>query len=444
MADRTPIIEVHRQGVWTPAAELQWLGDERCRLDYLPEYVFSDAPEPIALGLPVEFAADAVDADGHVDRLPPPFLYDLVPQGKGRQFLVKLLDLKDDGGLVFPLLMAGAFNPIGRLRLDTAVAFVQAEVSKDKGPLLEDGLGLEDILQRSDEFLEHISLHSMLAAGTTGVQGVAPKFLLAQDEEGGWFADLALPDTRARAHWLLKLPRGKSDEDRAVLRNEAAYLRLVDRCGLRAIAGEHTAAGPGGVMLHKEMLFVRRFDREVRDGRLHRLHQESLASLAGVRGFGQVVSQNRMLAALRRHATDPAAETVEFFKRDVLNQAMRNTDNHARNTAMQRTVDGVIRLTPVFDFAPMFMDPEVVPRSAQWLGAREERLDDWGAVLDHLTGTGLLAATERDSLARELRDFAPTVARLPELAISCGVEDHVLSQCLRAIDRQAGQLAALA
>jgi len=443
VASRTPIIEVYRKGAWSPAAELQLLGGERCRLDYLPEYVFGDAPEPIALGLPVEFAADAVDAEGHVDRRPPPFLYDLVPQGKGRQYLVKLLRLQDDGGLVLPLLTAGAFNPIGRLRLDTAVDFVRVEIEKEPHPLPEEGLGLEDILQRSDQFLEHISLHSMLAAGTTGVQGVAPKFLLAQDESGGWFADLALPDAQARAHWLLKLPRGKSDEDRAVLRNEAAYLRLVDQCGLRAIAGEGTAAGADGVMLHKEMLFVRRFDREVRDGRLHRLHQESLASLAGIRGFGQVVSQNQLLAALRRHATDPAAETVEFIKRDVLNLAMRNTDNHARNTAMQRTVDGEIRLTPVFDFAPMFMDPEVVPRSAHWRGTQETRLDDWGTVLDELAAMGLLPSAERDSLVRELRDFAATVARLPELAASCGVEHDVLSQCLRSIDRQAGQLAAL-
>ncbi|WP_375338497.1 hypothetical protein [Variovorax paradoxus] len=38
---------------------------------------------------------------------------------------------------------------------------------------------------------------------------------------------------------------------------------------------------------------------------------------------------------------------------------MRNTDNHARNTAVQRLPDGALQLTPIFDFAPMFLDPEI-------------------------------------------------------------------------------------
>ncbi|CAN5653527.1 hypothetical protein BH11PSE7_BH11PSE7_26460 [soil metagenome] len=142
----------------------------------------------------------------------------------------------------------------------------------------------------------------MLAAGTTGVQGVAPKFLLTTNAAGCWFADLALADAEAAEHWLIKLPRGKSSDDRLVLRNEAAYLEVAERCGLR------THHRP---MLVREMLFVRRYDREVQRSGVRRLHQESLASLVGQRGFGVANSQQSLLRSLRQVASDPAAETLD-------------------------------------------------------------------------------------------------------------------------------------
>src|SRR3546814_4100014 len=74
----------------------------------------------------------------------------------------------------------GAFAPIGRLRLDTAQRFYAAHIDATAAP----GFTLQDMVERADVFVEQLAIHSMLAAGTPGVQGVAPKFLLTQDEEG--------------------------------------------------------------------------------------------------------------------------------------------------------------------------------------------------------------------------------------------------------------------
>jgi len=423
------IIEIFRDGEWVPAVALQQLGPERCRLDYLTSYAFSQNPLPISLTMPLTWNPDA-----QFDRRPPSFIYDLVPQGQGRRFLAKELGLDDSDHMVLPLVAAGAFNPIGALRLNTAVAFYQEQVRRNPPKKDFEGVMLQDISQRSDEFLEHIALHAMLASGTTGVQGVAPKYLLAQDEGERWFADLSLPDAQARAHWLVKLPRGPSAADQAVLRNEAAYLRVAAACGLR------THQPP---MLVGNMLFLRRFDREVihdsaatGSSKICRLHQESLASLAGLRGFAPATSQNELLGALRWHVTDPQRETIEFIKRDILNLALRNTDNHARNSAIQRTVAGRIQLTPVFDFAPMFMDPEMVPRSLHWRTQDKVRLDQWPQIIAELA----IPEAERQGLAVELRDFADTVGRLPDIALDCGVDPEVIEQCRFSMAEQAQQL----
>jgi len=424
-------LEIHLDGAWHRAALLQSFGDDRCRFEYMPEYVFAHAPRPpVSLDLPVTFAPEPVLEDGSADRRVPPFLYDMVPQGRGRRFLVDLLKLSDHERLVMPLLLHGAFNPIGCLRITTAVDFYREQALRNPDASTLRGFTLRDIQTRAEDFLQHLAMHAMLASGTTGVQGVAPKFLLAQDEAGKWFADLALDDAHAQRHWLVKLPRGRSDEDLVVHRNEAAYLRVARACGLRVFEEP---------MLLGSMLFVRRFDRSVSDAGVVRLHQESLASLSGMHGFGISTSQNELLAAMRRHVSDPLAETVEFMKRDVLNLALRNTDNHARNTAVQRLSDGSVQLTPLFDFAPMFMDPEVVPRTIHWRNGEGVRLDTWAQVLESID----LPDREREALLAELGAFAPVVARLPEIARECGVDERVIEQCLRSIEAQAAQLQAL-
>lgn len=434
MAHPTTRIQIHLRGRWEDAADLQAWGDDRCRFDYLPEYVFGRDPVPLAVGLPVGHEPDRFiegPSGQEPDRRPPPILYDLVPQGRGRKFLAERLALKDHDNLILPLVMAGAFNPIGCLRLTSAVDFFEREAAKQPDAAVKEGFALEDVLTRSDDFLNHLSVHAMLASGTTGVQGVAPKFLLTTDRDGRWHADMALADERANEHWLVKLPRGSSDADRAVLRNEAAYLRLAAACGLRV---HHPPQH------HGDALFVRRFDREVSEGRTYRLHQESLASAGGQRGMAMGRNMHALVTDLRSVTSHPAVETLEFLKRDVLNQAMRNTDNHTRNTAIQRMRNGNVRLTPLFDFAPMFLDPEVIARSCFWRDMQDRVQGSWREVMDTLP----VGDAERAWLVSELAAFAPIVGQLPAMARSAGVDEAVLDQCLRAIDKQAEQLEALA
>ena len=428
------IVEIHHAGTWWSAGELRVLGPNKAAFTYREDYVFGNHALSVSLALPVGLWPPAT-VEGllgpEADHRPPSFVYDLVPQGRGRRFLLDTLQLPDSDEMVMPLIMTGAFNPIGCIRLNTAVAFYNEQAAKDPNAQSKTGFSLEDIDSHSQDFLDHIALHAMLAAGTTGVQGVAPKFLLATNRDGRWFADLALADEDAQAHWLVKLPRGKSDDDRMVLRNEAAYLRLAAACGLRT----HHAPMPV-----REMLFVRRFDRVIHQGQLMRLHQESLASLVGQRGFGISHTQQSLLHGMRAVVADPLLDTIEFIKRDVLNLAMRNTDNHARNTAVQRLPDGRIQLTPVFDFAPMFKDPEIVPRSCHWRNAQGVRQTDWREIIGGLD----LPVKEREQIAQALHGFAATVARLETVARDCGVEEAILQPCLKSIEEQAVGLELLA
>ena len=419
------LIEIHLNGQWHPAAEFEPRGGMRATFEYLPEYVFGEHPQPVSLALPVSMDRFGVDAETGAPPCPA-FLLDLVPQGRGREFLLRELEAQEGGG-GGDLLLAqyGAYNPIGNLRLDTAVRFFDARRRQNLETHGE-GFSLEDILTHQEAFLEHIWLHAMLSAGTTGVQGAAPKFLLTQNRNGLWFADAALPDEAAHRHWLVKLPRGRHETDYAVLRNEAAYLRVARRCGLRA---------EGEAMHQADMLFVPRFDRVVTSQGLQRLAQETLASLAGVRGFGVPTPLFDLVQGFLPHVSAPTVEVIEFLRRDVLNMAMRNTDNHARNTSVQRLPDGSVRLTPLYDFAPMFLDREMIVRGCKWRTAEREVVE-W----DEIVGLIPLPDDEKHKVLAALREFAAVVGALPEMMRDCGVEDAVTTQCYRQIATQAERL----
>lgn len=408
-------IELFLDGHWTPVAEIEAIGADLCRFEYLADYVFSDRPAPVAFNYPVELGSQT-------GRLP--FLYDLVPQGAGRKFLLSVLDVRDADDLVLPLIQHGAFNPVGRMRLDTAVRFFQKNVSPTHQG---DGFELEKIVARDPDFVEYLSLHGMLGCGSTGIQGAAPKFLLTQNKDGLWFADTLLPDDRADKHWLVKLPRGKDDSDRLILRTEAEYLNIAKECGLRV----HEDC-----MIHNDMLFVRRFDRTVQNGKVMRLHQESLASVAGHRGFGIRANHFDLVAAFLPHVSDPATELAEYIKRDILNLALRNTDNHARNTALQILENGHVRLTPLFDFAPMFLDREMIARSSRWLDKEAREIRSLPNILEALPVTDQV----RDTIASALRAFLPFVQKLPEL-LQGRADEQIREQCQYSIETQCNALA---
>ena len=427
-------IETYQNGRWIAAAEFDPVGKGpyTATFEYRMDYVFGENPLPISFALPV--AADRIGLDEAGEAPPcPAFLLDLVPQGRGRKYLAQELKLDDSERRDLLLAQYGAFNPIGNLRLDTAVHFYRERAAQQASEK-EQGFTLEEILARKEEFLEHIWIHAMLTAGTTGVQGAAPKFLMTQNTEGLWFADAALPDDKAAKHWLVKLPRGVHETDYTVLRNEAAYLRVAERCGIRT---------GGEPQFHKDMLFVQRFDRIVDQAGprlLHRLHQESLASLAGVHGFGLPTSLFDLAAAFRRHVTDPVGETAEFIKRDILNMAMRNTDNHARNTAVQRLPNGTVQLTPVFDFAPMYMDREFITRSCKWRIDNGPELADWEEIIQKFS----FHDTEKEAIAKRIKVFQPVIERMAETMQDCGVEPLIVDNCKANIENQAVRLERLA
>jgi len=428
-------IEIYRAGAWQPAAELVPTDNRAgygsaCELDYRLDYAvdYAGPKTAAAAGLSCRYPADFQQY--RLDRWPP-FILDILPSGYGRQQWLEQLELRDGPSADWPLLLNGTAYPPGNLRVAEAVA------NKDTGTLVPTAAGDEvamrdhpgfarcDVLAKSEAFTEYAYQHGIYAAGASDVQGVAPKILLAQDHRGVWHAEGRLDDHDVAAHWLVKRPRGNRSADRKVLRNEAAYMAVAAQLGLRVHAD---------LEWEEDTLFVPRFDRAVRNGRVDRFGMESLCSAAGVAEYGARIAHETLCDVILRYSSRAAEDLLEHVCRDVVNVVLGNTDNHARNTALLRFEDGRVELAPLFDFAPMYLDPEGIARVCRWSGRTEQAgHPDWRVVI-------ALFPDHAARLTERLRRFGRVLERLPETLRTCGVDDDIIENRLHAIERHSKQL----
>jgi serine/threonine-protein kinase HipA len=372
----------------------------------------------------------------------PVFLIDMLPQGFGREELLRRIDLPATAAeeADWRLLKAGAGNPIGNLRVKEAAVWLHANAGPTRG------FTDEEVAARSDDFAEYLASHGLFVAGSSGVQGEWPKVLLTRANDGLLYLDHTLEDERAREHYIVKFGRGNNERLASILRHEAPYMGLAQRLGLRVHAP---------LILKERALFIRRFDRVTGEHGLQRLAQESIATLTGMPGFGAVPSHDQVCRALIARCTDPQTEVLEYIKRDVANLALGNKDNHARNTALQRDFSGGVRLTPLYDFAPMYLHPDGIARRIRWED-NDAGSPDWARVLKRIceidaetpalrgrkVKTGM-ARVHRDSLVIGLKKMVPALHEIALNGESMGLDSEVLKHLRAGILNQAQRLAAL-
>ena len=123
---------------------------------------------------------------------------------------------------------------------------------------------------------------------------------------------------------------------------------------------------------------------------------------------------------------DKMAFVIEWIKRDLLNIAFGNSDNHGRNTAFLRD-ENKIWLSPIYDFAPMKADPEGIARNMIWQNDDEKTLElggnyDFIAICDSLADI-----IEPNVLLNELKHIPEQLTDLPVRLQQRGVSEKILN-----------------
>ncbi|WP_447044918.1 type II toxin-antitoxin system HipA family toxin [Vreelandella sp. H-I2] len=424
-------VQIHFDQAWHDAAELSFLAPEqgtrgpsrlRYTTDYAVDRLFLDDLHACSLLLPVELMLT------HESPRWFGFLEDIMPAGASRRFWIDYLGLHDlpAGRQDAELLAHGTIAPVGNLRIKEAVPDASA-----KQILEERRFPIQSVLERQVDFLEYAQQMGAASGGATGAGGEAPKLLLRLTEDDQvwidtWQDDIHCPDLPV----LVKFPRGsRSNDDCDILRAEYHYyqelaslgIATIDTAQMRLVEGERYPS-----------LWLPRFDMQYLDGAWVRYGLESVYSLMSVapgsflrhgETLRQMVSLLHAQYRVREGGEifDSASFVLEWVKRDLLNIAFGNSDNHGRNTALLKRPEGVW-FAPVYDFAPMKADPEGVTRTTQWGAPLEIGGEyNWPAIAESLVD---FVAPER--VMEELRTLAAGLEGVDERLAARGVPARIL------------------
>lgn len=422
--------EVHLDGAWHSCARLELLDEAR-----------SSRNGPVRLQYEAAYATDRLGARDHralTVRAPinlrtrdfpywPSFLIDLLPQGAARQRIERV---NNGPRSDWALLGLGAVNPVGNLRV---------RPPEERAHRAHPGFELKDMVSRGDEFVDYAHELGATVAGATDTQGEAPKFWVVEDENGRWHPDSGALGFAVRRYMLLKFPVPEAGNSaREILQHEALYQRVSQILGLRV-----TRQLPEFV---DGALLIPRFDRRFVNGVEVRLGVESLYSIVGVLNSAATsVRHHEVLIVLEDCVTNFEVELWEYIQRDLLNLALGNRDNHGRNTAILKNVDGTLELAPIYDFGPSFLDARAIARVIRWDGEEVGRRD-WTHILQNLQ-TRLeepeIVSTDWPRLLQSIRAFADKLDRLPALMLECGIAGHVIERRRHEIEQLAQELRAL-
>ena len=343
----------------------------------------------------------------HIQGLPA-FLLDIIPAGAAFRSLKKRFGSQkpDDVAMDLFLLERCTPAPIGHLRIKESLPFLA-----EGTPM---GFSRREVAERNTDFLEYAYEQGAAIGGATGAGGEAPKLLLAENHQGQLFAEATLSDEHTHKHWFVKFPRNRASSiDQDILRAEYHYYRAVNAVGLHTIA-------PDGLTLmdeaeHRPSLWMPRFDRAVTSQGVLRLPVESIYSVCGVAEYGAFLSHEQVLARLVELWTASGQEhelfelATEYVARDLLNRILGNSDNHGRNMSIIRA-QGRLTLAPIYDLAPMVLDPDGISRVTKWQDEKAGN-PNWRSVCQNIAGDDLFDALR--ARAEQLRALPDLLTQLP-------------------------------
>lgn len=182
-------------------------------------------------------------------------------------------------------------------------------------------------------------------------------------------------------------------------------LQLARRAGLSAAASELIKVGDA------DCIAVERYDRQVVDGSVRRMHQEDACQALGINpasqrdGRGKYESHGgpsltqiaRLLAA---YTTEPDLELIRLLERVVFTVVIADADAHGKNLSLLHPNAEHVALAPLYDTVPTALWPQLRPTAAMRVNGRD--------LLADVTSEDLRREARRWGLGSNLADATVT------------------------------------
>jgi serine/threonine-protein kinase HipA len=297
------------------------------------DYLNSAAGHPLSCSLPLQERP-------HPFHTTERFFDGLLPEGEERRRIARYLRVSS--GSLARLLAALAGDCVGNLTILNETQSIEELVAKSGyRPLPKEVL--TGILGSDGDTIARVAAENRLS-----IPGAQPKIGLYCAEKHATIADTEwyVPEGLAASTHIIK-PSSLLYGDTAL--NEYCCSRIAVAC---KIATAH-------MTLHnhegRPVLISRRFDRAVdEDGTVLRLFQEDFCQALSFAPENKYELEGgpsflRMLGIVRHNASDPVTESLKLLRIFLFNYLIGNCDAHAKNYSLQRSPEGILRLTPAYD-----------------------------------------------------------------------------------------------
>ena len=241
------------------------------------------------------------------------------------------------------------------------------------------------------------------------IAGLQNKLLLVDLGDGWWGRPVhGYPSTHILKAEDLRHP--------GLVRAEAASLTLAHDVGL-------TAARPQVVTANgRDCIIIVRYDRNVIDGVVHRVHQEDACQALDIDAdqFGRKGKYERnggpslrqVADLLDRYADNRTHELHTLVRQLTYTTVVGNADWHGKNLSVLHDMEGRIRLAPLYDTVPTRFFPQIKAQGAVNV-AGEFNVDriTVDQIAKEATTWGLPLSDARDiatSTVEALREAAPS------------------------------------
>jgi serine/threonine-protein kinase HipA len=195
------------------------------------------------------------------------------------------------------------------------------------------------------------------------------------------------------------------------VQNEALATVLARRCGLAA------PAVTTGIARGRAYLLLQRYDRIERDGRWHRLHQETFAQALGAAASPQPEAQPTLAEAIalaRQHMC--ARDVLALIDAIIFDALICNPDSGAGSLSLIISHDG-ISLAPMHGLACVAAWDGISPKLGRMIAGAHIGADEWQALAADcgLNAGRLLArlAELAEAVLAHAREAAEAVAAMP-------------------------------
>ncbi|WP_350431908.1 HipA domain-containing protein [Shewanella sp. H8] len=396
-------------------------------VDYESSYAIdnlsADDHHAVSINHPVELFFDDSEQKGWLK-----FIDDIIPSGSSRKYWLTQIDTEGMSAnqQKFVLLAFGTISPIGNLRIKESIEAV------NKVPTQY--FSVSDVASRAADFLSYAQTRGAAAGGATGAGGEAPKLLLRRSKDDLVWIDTYQDNTNIDdMYYLVKFPRGnRRGINDAVLVAEYHYYHELTAMGFSTIPVADMKLEKGE---NYHSLWLPRFDIETQaDGTTKRYGMESVYSMLKkppatildhgetIRELIDLITQSNTVKE-KKLSFDVEAFIIEWVRRDLLNIAFGNSDNHGRNTSFYKDDKG-IRLTPIYDFAPMKADPDGIPRTTKWAAPALELGGKFNFIEIAYSLSDLI---DPQFLINELRTTGRQLVGLKQRLIDRGVPEQIVN-----------------